>query len=421
MSDHSEKDKIYFVCQHGEVAAWCAACDKLHGGPRRKAEDDFTVKSLVSFYETLEAVKSLPPAVRKARTMARIEAERVARFQQQWKEKEKNSYYGGRRRESLLTLPVPEGHVQSLRDTIYKQPNSPLPPHGILSPSSTPLKKKIVVSRSTDDFPMSPVSTGSDLMRDDNQTMRMKNGTSTVMITEEVEQEEEKKDKKATTVFIVRHGERIDHIDEKWIKMAKRPFDPGLSTRGMEQAREVGEKLKKDGETIDYIYSSPFQRTLETATEIAKVLGLRIRLENGIAESVRVESVKKWEEKEGRTWPHLRLLSEEEIKVMFPLVDFSHSSVVQTTYPETEEQLYQRIVKIVNGLPKAHEGQAILLVSHQAPVEYLAFELCAGNAQDKYVSYCCLSKAVKTPEDFAFSLCYQHEDSFLTHAERSGH
>jgi len=159
---------------------------------------------------------------------------------------------------------------------------------------------------------------------------------------------------------------------------------------------------------------------LETATEIAKVLGLKIRLEHGIAESIRVESVKKWEEKEGRTWPHLRLLSEEEIKVMFPLVDFSHSkSIVQTTYPETEEQLYQRIVKIVNELPKAHEGQAILLVSHQAPVEYLAFELCAGNAQDKYVGYCCLSKAVKTSQ--AFSLTYQHEDSFLTHAERSGH
>lgn len=281
-----------------------------------------------------------------------------------------------------------------------------------------------------DEYPSpSPTSGGSDLMRDDSNLMRDDDNRTlvninSVMVTEEIieqEPEEEKKDKKPTTVFIVRHGERIDHIDEKWVKMAKRPFDPGLSTRGMEQAREVGEKLKRDGETIDYIYSSPFQRTLETATEIAKVLGLRIRLEHGIAESIRVESVKKWEEKEGRTWPHLRLLSEEEIKVMFPLVDFIHKSVVQTTYPETEEQLYQRIVKIVNNLPKTHEGQTILLVSHQAPVEYLAFELCAGNAQDKYVSYCCLSKAVKTPEDFAFSLSYQHEDSFLTHAERSGH
>jgi len=182
----------------------------------------------------------------------------------------------------------------------------------------------------------------------------------------------------------------------------------------------LAKKLKKDGETIDYVYCSPFQRTLETATEIAKVLGLRVRIENGIAESIRVESVKKWEEKEGRQWPHLRLLPDEEIKLMFPLVDFNHNSVIQTTFPETEEQLYQRIVKVVNELPKAHEGQTILLVSHQAPVEYLAFELCAGNAQDKYVSYCCLSKAVKSPEDIAFSLLYQHEDYFLTHAERSG-
>jgi len=273
------------------------------------------------------------------------------------------------------------------------------------------------VSRTSEDLrhsPFSPGSTGKG-MRDDSRTGLR----SLDMIVPE--EEDEKKEEKKTSVFIVRHGERIDHIDEKWIQMAKRPFDPGLSERGMQQAREVGEKLKKDGESIDYIYCSPFQRTLETATEIAKVLDLRIRIESGIAESIRVESVKKWEEKEGRTWPLLRLLSEDEIKVMFPLVDFNHSSVIQTMFPETEEQLYQRIVKIVNELPKQHEGQTILLVSHQAPVEYLAFELCAGNAQDKYVSYCCLSKAIKSPEDFAFSLLYQHEDYFLTHAERSGH
>jgi len=416
MTDHEKK---YFVCPHGEVAAWCLTCDKLHGGPKRKAEDDFTVRSLVSFYETLEAVKSLAPSIRKARTMARIEQERITRLQQQWKqEAEQSIFYTSNRRKSLVSLPVPEGHVQSMRETITSYCQSPVVTPTTSAPSTsdtTPLKKQKIFfntytkmnSNETSERPM------------DYPTTPEVHKRRKVMLTEEITQEEKKN--KKTTVFIVRHGERIDHIDEKWIKMAKRPFDPGLSTRGMEQAREVGEKLKRDGECLDYIYSSPFQRTLETATEIAKVLNMRIRIENGIAESVRVESVKKWEEKEGRTWPHLRLLSQEEIKVMFPLVDFSHRSVVQTSYPETEEQLYQRIVKVVNELPKSHEGQCILLVSHQSPVEYLAFELCAGNAQDKYVSYCCLSKAVKTSEDSPFSLSYQHEDSFLTHAERSGH
>jgi len=228
----------------------------------------------------------------------------------------------------------------------------------------------------------------------------------------------QKKSEKKTTVFIVRHGERIDHIDERWIKMAKRPFDPGLSANGIDQAREVGEKLKKDGEAIDYIFASPFQRTLETATEIAKVLGLKIKIENGIAESIREESVKRWEEKEGRKWPPLRLLTDDEIKENFPLVEFDHESVAQTKFPEGEEDLYQRIVSVVNNLPKRHEGQAILLVSHQSPVEYLAFELCAGNAQDKYVSYCCLSKATRFSDETIFSLEYQHEDFFLTHRER---
>jgi len=154
----SDKDKIYFVCAHGEVAAWCGTCDKLHGGPRKRSDEDFTVKSLVSFYETLEAVKSLPPDIRKARTMARIEAERVTRLQKQWKEKAEQIFFT-QRRESLLTLPVPEGHVQNVRDTLVRdhssQPNSPVISNHIhissyLSPGTTP-KMKLPMSRTSDD------------------------------------------------------------------------------------------------------------------------------------------------------------------------------------------------------------------------------------------------------------------------------
>jgi len=205
-----------------------------------KNEEDFTVKALVDFYDTLEAVKCLPPDIRKARTIARIEAERVSRLQKQWKELSEK-VFNSRPRESLIAFPVPEGHVQSLRDTInsYSQPNSPNPSHTI---NTTPIKKKVLkVSRTSDDFrdfTSSPAFTGN--VRDDSRT-----GLSSLDMIVPEEAEEEKKEEKKTTILIVRHGERIDHIDEKWISLAQRPFDPGLSTRGMQQAREVGEKLKK--------------------------------------------------------------------------------------------------------------------------------------------------------------------------------
>jgi len=223
---------------------------------------------------------------------------------------------------------------------------------------------------------------------------------------------------KETIVYTVRHGERLDHIDEKWITTSKRPFDPPLSSRGFRQAKEVGEKLLKDSVDINVIYCSPFQRTLQTASEIAQVLKKRIKIEQGLAESIRKEAVAKWEEKEKTKWPLLKLLTEEEIKKEFPLVDFDHKSTAQTNFPEEEQDLYERVVQLVRTLSSKHGGQSILLVSHQTPVEYLAFELAAGNAQDKYVSYCCLSKAVKKEDDSVFKLEYQHEDQFLSEPER---
>jgi len=189
-STDSEPD-AYFVCPHGEVAAWCIPCEKLHGGRRRKNEEDFTVKALVDFYDTLEAVKCLPPDIRKARTIARIEAERVSRLQKQWKELSEK-VFNSRPRESLIAFPVPEGHVQSLRDTInsYSQPNSPNPSHTI---NTTPIKKKVLkVSRTSDDFrdfTSSPAFTGN--VRDDSRT-----GLSSLDMIVPEEAEEEKKRRK---------------------------------------------------------------------------------------------------------------------------------------------------------------------------------------------------------------------------------
>ncbi|VDM53342.1 unnamed protein product [Angiostrongylus costaricensis] len=52
------------------------------------------------------------------------------------------------------------------------------------------------------------------------------------------------------TLWFVRHGERVDNIDQTWKHTAKRWDDPPLSIRGHQQAREVGVALAAD--TIDY-------------------------------------------------------------------------------------------------------------------------------------------------------------------------
>jgi len=104
------------------------------------------------------------------------------------------------------------------------------------------------------------------------------------------------------------------------------------------------------------------------------------------------------------------------LKSEFSQINTSHVPVAETLYPESEEQLFQRVCKVVETLPA--EGKEILLVSHQLPVEYLVYELCAGLAQDKYVSYCCISKVRRPEGQRHFTLEYQHADDFLSEPER---
>ncbi len=70
-----------------------------------------------------------------------------------------------------------------------------------------------------------------------------------------------------TTVYFVRHGDRLKNLKER------EPHDFSLSPKGIQQAREVAKKFAKIKEEIDVIYSSPMKRAYETAIEIGKKIG----------------------------------------------------------------------------------------------------------------------------------------------------
>jgi len=67
-----------------------------------------------------------------------------------------------------------------------------------------------------------------------------------------------------TTVYFVRHGERI-HIPNSLY-----PHDFSLTPKGIKQAKEVAKKFAKIKDEIDVIYTSPMKRAYETAVEIGK-------------------------------------------------------------------------------------------------------------------------------------------------------
>ena len=73
------------------------------------------------------------------------------------------------------------------------------------------------------------------------------------------------------SVWVVRHGERIDAVEKGWKKTAARPHDPPLTPTGFEQAAATGRALREH--RLDAIYTSPFLRCVQTATAIVEAMG----------------------------------------------------------------------------------------------------------------------------------------------------
>jgi broad specificity phosphatase PhoE len=86
-----------------------------------------------------------------------------------------------------------------------------------------------------------------------------------------------------TTFVFVRHGATTGG-----------PGDARLSADGREHAREVANELRAYNAT--YVYTSPLLRALQTAQEIAYVLGLEIIVDDRLRERAN------WGDVEGETW-----------------------------------------------------------------------------------------------------------------------
>jgi broad specificity phosphatase PhoE len=119
----------------------------------------------------------------------------------------------------------------------------------------------------------------------------------------------------ATEVILVRHGDCYDGL-------ADTRDDPGLSPTGREQARRLGERLRRL--EIDEVYSSPLRRALETARAIRDRVTVDERL-------VEVET---------------------EVE----------SGYVQVR--EMPEQVVERMSAAVAGAVAAHPGGRVVLVGH---------------------------------------------------------
>jgi broad specificity phosphatase PhoE len=96
-------------------------------------------------------------------------------------------------------------------------------------------------------------------------------------------------------IAYIRHSERLDHVDKKKWKNSKRysenKYDTPITRNGIKIAKKSINKLLKLGyNKINYLYSSPFSRCIETCLVLKKEIkdklnkDIKIRIEYGLCE-----------------------------------------------------------------------------------------------------------------------------------------
>lgn len=191
------------------------------------------------------------------------------------------------------------------------------------------------------------------------------------------------------TIYILRHGFRLNWVTTNWKSVTGLPRDPPLAAFGEAQANEVADyflSLPED-QRPTAIFSSPYYRCLQTSKPTAAALGLPIYAEHGIAEW--------YSPVEPGTGLHPRPSSASSLKAHFPEIDDSWSSLWYCSRKgEDVDALHDRIAGFLTVfVPEAQRRfsgahKRILLVSHAATVIALAREL-VGERSLSFRAACC--------------------------------
>ena len=194
------------------------------------------------------------------------------------------------------------------------------------------------------------------------------------------------------TVWIARHANRLDFVRPEWFNTAELPYDPPLSDDGLVQAKQLALRLRGVG--IAHIFASPFLRTVQTASQVAEILDLPVKLESGLSEFLNPDWFPAMPER----------LSFDTLAKQFPRIDRNYVPRVVPEYPETDRECLGRAGETARRLA-AEFPEDILLVGHGASVIGTAMGLVAGIAEtDIRAALCCLVKVRRDEEQWRLEL-----------------
>lgn len=204
------------------------------------------------------------------------------------------------------------------------------------------------------------------------------------------------------TIYIARHGFRLNWVTTQWKSVTGLPRDPPLAAFGLTQAEELAEYFKglPVEERPTAIFSSPYYRCLQTSNPTSVALDVPIFVEHGLSEWYSPASP--------GTGLHPRPASASALREFFPEIDDSWASI---WYPsrkgEDVEQCHDRCGDLLEALiPEVerrfgNRHKKILLVSHAATIIALTRELLGDRSFLIRVGCCSMTEMSRNEKQTA--------------------
>ena len=155
-----------------------------------------------------------------------------------------------------------------------------------------------------------------------------------------------------TGTLLLRHGQTLMSVERRYSGRSDAP----LTAAGLQQAADAGKYLA--GADIGVIITSPLLRTVQTAQEVATVIGAPVVTDDGFRET----DFGAWE---GLTFAEVREQWPDE------MANWMADPQVAPPGGESFTDVSARVTEALHRVLAEREGQRVLIVSHVTPIKTL--------------------------------------------------
>lgn len=199
-----------------------------------------------------------------------------------------------------------------------------------------------------------------------------------------------------TIIYLTRHGQTEWNLERRLQGRGNSP----LTEAGIERAKELRERIKDID--IDFIYSSPIERALDTANIIKGEKNIEVITDEGLMEMC-------FGDYEGR--------KTDEVMAENPSwnIDLIMHGDVELCAPNGEDlaSVRARVAETMDRIIEENRGKAILIVTHGITLKALMYYFKDQEVNNEVMGQATLTK-ISVDENNAFDIEFKNDDSHFT-------